>query len=324
MKKILVLFLFLFFALPVLVQGCVNINTGTLVQLDELTSIGPAKAQAIIDARPYSSVDDLDRAVGIGPATVQKIKDQGLASVNCATQQNSNQTTTVNNTLNPASITPENPVPLATTTMPISYPSGVYINEILPNPEGPDETDEFIEFYNSNNFEVDLSGWIIKDSVGTITIFTIPQNTKILAYGFLAFKRPQTKIMLNNDEDGLILLSPDNKTVDSVNYSKAPLGQSYSKTSAGFVWSANLTFGTTNIIATPRQETVKQALPNTKKSDNSNGIEAGLADISQSINQDYLKNSNPWFLFFTALVVTIISAIIVLFIKFKFKNHVRT
>lgn len=59
----------------------VDVNTASLAQLDTLTGIGPVYAQRIIDGRPYSSVDDLLRVSGIGPVTLQKIKNQGLAYV---------------------------------------------------------------------------------------------------------------------------------------------------------------------------------------------------------------------------------------------------
>lgn len=52
----------------------VNVNTASASVLDQLKGIGPAKAQAIINARPYRSVDDLTRARGIGPATLDQIR----------------------------------------------------------------------------------------------------------------------------------------------------------------------------------------------------------------------------------------------------------
>lgn len=53
----------------------VNINTATLDQLVSLPGIGPSKAQAIIDARPFTSVSDVVRAKGIGAATLNKLKE---------------------------------------------------------------------------------------------------------------------------------------------------------------------------------------------------------------------------------------------------------
>lgn len=191
------------------------------------------------------------------------------------------------------------------------YSSGIFINEILPNPEGSDETNEWIELYNSNDFGVNLSGWFLKDAQGTIKTYAIPKNTKILANGFLVLKRPDTKITLNNNEDGLNLLTPDKKTIDSVSYTKAPLNQSYNKTNSGWQWSAILTPGNVNAIEENQKEDAENLL--NMKNSVKNDVEAGLAGISQS-----QKNTNPWFLFFIALAITITSALLVLFIKFKF------
>ena len=44
--------------------------------------IGPVKAQAIINSRPFESIDDLINVSGIGEVTLIKIKDQNLACVN--------------------------------------------------------------------------------------------------------------------------------------------------------------------------------------------------------------------------------------------------
>jgi hypothetical protein len=189
-------------------------------------------------------------------------------------------------------LSPDEPV------KPILYPSGVLINEILPNPEGADETDEWIKLYNSNTVDVDLSGWTLEDTNGTVKVFSIPSNTLISAFGFLTFKRPETKIMLNNDADTVILKNPNKETVNSLSFEKAKLGQIY-----------------------PLKETdsSKKDLPKTENSVKNNNVEAGLADISQGINlnQEDVKNLNPWFLFFTALLITIISAVGILILKFK-------
>ena len=60
-------------------KDCIDINSASQEDLEKLSGIGPAKAQAIIEARPFSSLNDLIRVKGIGEKTLQKIKEQGLA-----------------------------------------------------------------------------------------------------------------------------------------------------------------------------------------------------------------------------------------------------
>jgi competence protein ComEA len=53
----------------------VNLNTATKAQLEALPEIGPVKAQAIIDGRPYKKADDVMKVKGIKEGTLGKIKD---------------------------------------------------------------------------------------------------------------------------------------------------------------------------------------------------------------------------------------------------------
>jgi competence ComEA-like helix-hairpin-helix protein len=251
MKKFLFLiFVFLTFPYFILASDRVEINTASLKQLETLTGIGPVKAQAIIDARPFLLVDDLIRVSGIGEKTLQKIKDQGLAYVDKQTEQAATEESVEMPAESPAEAATEEPAVKI-------YASGILINEILPSPEGSDATEEWIEIFNQNSFEVDLSDWKISDTEGVVKIYTFPKGTKISAQGFFVLTRPESKITLNNDGDGLNLIQPDGKIINSVSYEKAPSGHSYNRIPPGWVWSTVLTPGSENIIPAQEAEETK-------------------------------------------------------------------
>lgn len=52
----------------------VNLNTATKEQIEALPGIGPVKAQAIIDGRPYKVPEDIMKVKGIKEGTFNKIK----------------------------------------------------------------------------------------------------------------------------------------------------------------------------------------------------------------------------------------------------------
>jgi competence protein ComEA len=52
----------------------INVNNAPLEELQTLPRISESIALAIIDGRPYSSVDDLIRVYGIGPKTLERIR----------------------------------------------------------------------------------------------------------------------------------------------------------------------------------------------------------------------------------------------------------
>jgi DNA uptake protein ComE-like DNA-binding protein len=52
----------------------VNVNAATKQQLETLPGIGPALAARIIEERPYSMMEDIDGANGIGPAKLKQLR----------------------------------------------------------------------------------------------------------------------------------------------------------------------------------------------------------------------------------------------------------
>jgi competence protein ComEA len=61
-------------------SGLVNINTASSTELETLSGIGEVLAGTIVEYRdqngPFASVDDLLDVSGIGPATLEEIRDQ--------------------------------------------------------------------------------------------------------------------------------------------------------------------------------------------------------------------------------------------------------
>jgi len=54
----------------------IDLNTATKEELESLPGIGPVRAQAIIDGRPYSKPEDVMKVNGIKEGIYSEIKDQ--------------------------------------------------------------------------------------------------------------------------------------------------------------------------------------------------------------------------------------------------------
>lgn len=172
--------------------------------------------------------------------------------------------------------------------------------------------EEWIEIFNKNNFEVNLSGWQIQDIRGKTKTYIFPEGTKISPQSFLVLSRKTSKITLNNNGDGLNLVLPNGEIRDQVSYEKAPTGKSYNRTDAGWTWSDTLTPGSENIIPA-------QIIKEEEEKEEAGGAaeipEKGLAGISQS----FPKSSRGLFVLLTAFVIAIFSGIIVFILKKKLK-----
>lgn len=121
------------------------------------------------------------------------------------------------------------------------FPSGVCINEIIPQPAtGTD--DEFIELYNFSDETIDLSGWQIDDSEGGSKPFLIPQSTFLIPGEYLVFQKSLTRISLNDSGDSVRLIDPNGDIKYQVPaYQKAIRGLSYSKFGDTWKWTTEIT-----------------------------------------------------------------------------------
>ena len=196
-----------------------------------------------------------------------------------------------------------------------TYPRALVINEILPAPVGPDDEDEWVEIFNQNNFNVDLSEWKIKDSVGKATTYAFPKGTKILSQGFLVLSRPITKITLNNDRDEISLIKPNGEIAYSVSYEKAPTSQSYNRTEEGWFWSVVLTPGAKNTL--PNPDSTQEAERMSVKNDTNSG-DKGAAAISRPFKGTENGQETKFFsTFLIALTISLFSGILILLVKKK-------
>lgn len=153
-------------------------------------------------------------------------------------------------------------------TFSYDYSSKIVINEFLPNPNGDDTAQEYIEIKSLDTRKIRLIGWAIDDGVGGSSPYRFADGDTISPNQILVLFRSKTKIALNNDQDIVQLLDPNKKIVSTVTYKpKIIEGQSFNRTVEGiFMWSEELTPGKENTIfirekesPTPKPKTVKKS-----------------------------------------------------------------
>ncbi len=130
----------------------------------------------------------------------------------------------------------------------IAYPK-LLLNEILPNPIGDENTDEFIELHNPNETAVNLKYWTLKDASKT-GIYTFAKDVFIAPKSYFAIYRKDFKFALNNSNETVSLIAPNEKTTSTVSYKSAKENVSYNfaQNTNKWRWSKHLTPGYDNIF----------------------------------------------------------------------------
>jgi len=114
----------------------------------------------------------------------------------------------------------------------------VVLNEFLPDPYTL-YTEEWIELYNPQELDADLSGYVLDDITdGGTNPYTIPAGTTIPGKGFLVFYQGVTGVGLNNAGDTANLIQPDGSTIqDSYSYTSSTNDVSYGReVDGGSTW----------------------------------------------------------------------------------------
>ncbi|GAP95750.1 hypothetical protein NIES2104_22740 [Leptolyngbya sp. NIES-2104] len=57
-------------------EGRVNLNTATQAELEALPGVGAGLAKRMIQARPFHSLEDLDRVPGVGKKSIERLRDR--------------------------------------------------------------------------------------------------------------------------------------------------------------------------------------------------------------------------------------------------------
>ena len=128
--------------------------------------------------------------------------------------------------------------PSNATTGEVGPTDPVVLNEFLPDPNTL-FTEEWIELYNPQDIDADISGFILDDIIyGGTSPYTIPADTIISGGGFLLFNQSTTRIALNNAGDTVHLIKPDGTIVqDSYTYTTSSDDVSYGReTDGGSTW----------------------------------------------------------------------------------------
>lgn len=122
------------------------------------------------------------------------------------------------------------------------YSKKVALNEVLPDPDGPDEAGEYIEVINRANRTVNVRGWSLSDGKKT---YVVPEDLVVASGAVVAFARSITKIVLGNATgDTVELRNPDGAVMSSVSYEKSVAGQSYAADERGaWQWTMPTPFG---------------------------------------------------------------------------------
>lgn len=173
----------------------------------------------------------------------------------------------------------------------------ITINEFIPNPEGEDQENEWIEIYNNSDSIIDISNWQLDDGDEGSKPFTFPQNTLIAPKNYLVFTRPITKIALNNDTDSIRLLLPGGIVFQEITYEKPKQGMSSARTNEGFVWNvptpgmANITGPPTSIGGLEKETTYQGEIKKETTKESSQDYSWYYNEPEQQIKGGYIVQS---------------------------------
>ena len=186
----------------------VNINTATASELEKIIGVGPSTAQKIISARPFYSLNDLLRVGGIGEKTLQKIKEQSCAYVD-------------------SGLIPPPVSSGSSGVASIIYPK-ILISEVK-IAEKTGDKNIFIELFNPNNTDIDLTNWYIFRNSSSFIAKSMFAEKKILANSYFLLVKEgslwseEADLIFTgtlNNNDNIFLKNPSGDIADQSSWSE--------------------------------------------------------------------------------------------------------
>lgn len=147
--------------------------------------------------------------------------------------------------------------------------SPIRINELMINPASPetDDADEWIELYNPNGVEVDLTDYRLQTGSTFSYNFTL-KDISIPAHGYVAFVSQDTNLTLSNSGGAVRLIDFEGNSMDALGmYSDVEEGEAYAWHGGSWQWTTTPTKNAENVITRPMvvPKAVKTATSNIKK-----------------------------------------------------------
>lgn len=125
------------------------------------------------------------------------------------------------------------------------FSNDIELSELLPDPEGSDVTDEWIEIHNVGSSAVDMYGWQVADASKT---YTISESIELAANGYMVLSVIDTSVSLNNSGDTIYLYDPASDIMDEVTYEDSDPGSAYARSNSTWNWTTSPTPGEANTI----------------------------------------------------------------------------
>lgn len=164
-----------------------------------------------------------------------------------------------------------------------NFNQDIILNEFFPNPEKDETNNEWIEIYNRGETKINLLNWKIDDGEKGSNAYQFKIDFWLAGDSYGVIKRKDSKIALNNADDMVRIFDDKNNLIDSVEYKKAPVGETYARgLNNKWFWTKQLTPGQANnisLVSTNYDQnsgsSFYASLPNTEKinfSQNSNRL----------------------------------------------------